>query len=403
MRQTIIFSKALLLLLFLSRLGYSQPNQLSENAQIRIITVGPYQEELYSAFGHSGIRVYDPANQIDDFYNYGVFDFDQPNFYLNFAKGYLNYRLAVMDYPRVKQYYIYQNRYIHEQVLNLINEEKQELYHFLLWNAQPENMYYYYDYFYDNCATRIRDAMEKTYGDSVVFDGSYVTTNYTIRDLTDLYLQEQPWGDLGIDLCLGLPMDRNATPYMYMFLPDYVELAFDHAFIIRNGKKVPLVAETIVTYESKPQPSAASKITPFYLFSLLAVIVIGFTYLGYRKKRHKKVFDVIWFTIIGLFGWFLFLLWTATDHHAAAQNFNILWAIPLHFPVALFLLKKQIPRWVSYYFMVTSLLGGLTILAWGWLPQDLHNAMIPLVVIIATRGYFIYNQTRSHARAANGN
>ncbi|MEM7110199.1 MAG: DUF4105 domain-containing protein, partial [Bacteroidota bacterium] len=219
--------KRIIALLFMAMPLFIQGQSvLSPQAEIRVITFGPYQGELYSAFGHSGIRVIDPVNGINDFYNYGIFDFDQPNFYLNFARGFLNYRLAVMQYDRIVNYYAYyQQRYVHEQVLNLDSIQRQKLFDFLVWNARPENMYYYYDYFYDNCATRVRDAIEGTFEGKVEFDGSYISTDYTIRDLTDLYLPHQPWGDLGIDICLGLPMDKKATPYMYMFLPDYIESA----------------------------------------------------------------------------------------------------------------------------------------------------------------------------------
>lgn len=388
--------------LILSYSASAQYQQLSSEASIHIITVGPYQPELYSSFGHSGIRVYDPVNRIDDFYNYGVFDFDQPNFYLNFAKGYLNYRLAVMDYPRVKNFYQYQNRYIHEQILNLDQADKQKFYEFLQWNALPQNMYYYYDYFYDNCATRIRDAVKLTFGDRVEFDGSYIDTDYTIRDLTDLYLEEQPWGDLGIDICLGLPMDKKATPYMYMFLPDFIETAFNHATIERNGEKLPLVKRTIVTYESTLEPSTASAITPFYLFSFLFLIMLIISWKGVKTNRYKKWIDVVLFSIVGLLGWLFFLLWVATDHDAAARNFNLLWAIPLHFPIALFLLKKPIPKWLSIYFLATATIYLITVVFWPFLPQDLHNALIPFTLLLAVRAIRIYHFSR-HERVKNRN
>lgn len=387
-----------LFVLLLPLLGYAQEVKLSSEASIHIVTVGPFQPELYSAFGHSGIRVYDHKKGIDDFYNYGVFDFNQPNFYLNFARGFLNYRLAVMDYQRVKNFYAYQNRYIHEQVLNLDSAQTQKLYAFLEWNAQPENMYYYYDYFYDNCATRVRDAVEQTFGEAVKFDNSYITTDYTIRDLTDIYLQEQPWGDLGIDICLGLPMDKKATPYMYMFLPDYIEQAFDHATIKVNGSTQPLVKRTIITYESTPESSTASAITPLYLFSFIAIVFLLITWRGYKNNKHKKWIDIVFFTIIGLVGWLLFILWVATDHNAAATNFNLLWAFPLHFPLVFWLFRKQLPLWLSKFYLFIGLLSAATVLLWAFLPQDLHNSLIPITLIVMIRSLYIHYYYKLHAR-----
>ncbi|MDZ7847186.1 MAG: DUF4105 domain-containing protein [Owenweeksia sp.] len=112
--------------------------QLSEQAEIHVITCGPYQGELYSAFGHSAIRVHYPEHRLDVVFNYGVFNYNQPNFYLNFARGYLYYRLSVSAYQGFRDFYISENRYIHEQVLNLSLAQKQSLFSFLQWNAEPE-------------------------------------------------------------------------------------------------------------------------------------------------------------------------------------------------------------------------------------------------------------------------
>src|SRR5579872_6213925 len=127
--------------------SFSQATELSQQAKISVITMGPSQEELYSAFGHSGIRVYDSAQHIDAFFNYGVFDFNQPHFYLNFARGNLNYMVDAFPYGDYRDYYIEQHRFIHEQVLNLTTHQKQLVFDFLLRNIQPENQYYRYDYF----------------------------------------------------------------------------------------------------------------------------------------------------------------------------------------------------------------------------------------------------------------
>ena len=200
-----LFLLPIFALTILVRPAFTQPAavdamQLSPNAQISIVTIGPWQGEVYSAFGHSAIRVYDPQFGVDAFFNYGAFTFNQPNFYLNFAKGHLNYKLDVDPYPLYRDHYISYNRFLHEQVLNLDAAQTQKVFNYLFWNSQPENQYYLYDYFYNNCATKLRDVLKETLKDDVTFDGSYITTDYTIRELTDIYLKYQPWGDLGIDI-----------------------------------------------------------------------------------------------------------------------------------------------------------------------------------------------------------
>ncbi|MEM6523299.1 MAG: DUF4105 domain-containing protein [Bacteroidota bacterium] len=384
--------KGMIALIFIALPLFTQGQiLLSPQAEIRAITVGPYQGEVYSAFGHSGIRVVDPVNRINAFYNYGIFDYDQPNFYLHFARGFLNYRLAVTDYDRVLNYYAYhQDRYFHEQILNLDSAQNQKLFEFLVWNAKPENMYYYYDYFYDNCATRVRDAIEDTFEGKVEFDGSYISTDYTIRDLTDVYLPHQPWGDLGIDLCLGLPMDKKATPYMYMFLPDYIESTFNNATILKNGKKVPLVRNTIITYSPKGNVSIIKTwITPLVAFIALFVVGGMLTFWAYKKGKSLFWFDATLFSVLGLVGWLLFLLWVATDHKAAARNMNLLWAIPFHFPMGLYLLSSKGKRLKVKYFTAIAILMILLLFSWAFLPQDLHEALIPLTLLVLLRSLYI--------------
>jgi hypothetical protein len=371
--------KTFLLIFFLTSGICVNAQVLSGSSEISVITCGPYQGELYSAFGHSAFRVYDPEQKLDDAYNYGVFDFDQPNFYLNFARGKNNYMLGVFPYNRFRDYYIFHNRYVHEQKLDLTLHQKQRLYQYLLWNAQPENRSYPYDYFYDNCATKIRDVMVTVFGDTVVFDGSYVTTRYTIRDLTDHYLKHQPWGDLGIDICLGLPMDKQATAYEYMFLPDYVESGFDHASF--SGR--PLVKERINVYESRNEEISHSIFHPLIVFGVFALIGLIISYNDFKRKSISSWFDAVLFTVVGLVGLLLFLLWIATDHKAAANNFNLLWALPTHLLAVLAFRKSA--TWLRSYFLGVAILLAALVLTWAVLPQALNPFLIPLILLLLFR------------------
>ena len=375
------------LLLIISFTSYGQI-RLSEEAEISVLTLGPSQEQVFTAFGHSAFRVHDPINRIDAAYNYGVFDFDQPNFYLNFARGNNMYMLGVSSYPHFEYAYMYDNRYIHEQILNLRPDEKQRLFDFLQWNARPENRQYLYDYFYDNCATKIPEVTLKVFGDSIIFDGSYITTDYTFRELTDLYLEEQPWGDLGIDVGLGLPTDKQATPFEYMFLPDYVESGFAHASISRNGHWEPLVKETRIIYESKPEESSLTLFHPLTVFMVFFVLSVYVSYRDLKRSRLSLYFDGFLFTILGLLGICLLLLWIATSHQAAAKNFNLLWALPTHLIAVMALARR--PQWLEKYFLGVAILCVLLLLAWAVLPQKLHYSLLPFVMAIGIRAFTQY-------------
>lgn len=362
---------------------------LSEHAQVRIMTMGPDQRELYSAFGHSGIRVTDPANNIDWVYNYGVFDFDQPNFYLNFTRGKLLYKLGKGQYERTRQYYEYYNRSIREQVLNLNPEEKQRLVDFLEVNYLPENRDYYYNYIYDNCATKIRDVLEAVFPDQINFNYSYATDELTYRELMDLYLQEQPWGDVGIDVCLGVQIDQTAPPRDYMYLPDYVFAALDGATITSGGSTKPLVEDVVEVYRSVATPDAASPIKPVWFFAILFLIAGVFTHRELKYGLWARWLDVILFTITGLVGWVLLFLWLGTDH-LSLYNFNLLWAIPFHFPIGIILLNRPLASILRNYFLLVALIQITLILSWGLLPQALNLAFVPLVLLMALRSVVVY-------------
>jgi len=364
------------------------PIQLSEASAISVITMGPDQRELYAAFGHNAIRVVDPANDLDLAYNYGIFDFDQPNFYVNYARGYLYFKLGVNRWPDFQRYYEYYGRFIHEQVLDLSLEERQQLFDYLQNNALPKNAGYFYDYFYDNCATRVRDVIIEVYGDRVRFDGSYITQDRTIRELTDLYLHgEFPWGDLGIDLCLGLPMDREASPFQHMFLPDYIESGFEHAYIASNsGEEKPLVKEIRNVYPGRVDPPARSTFfTPSLVFWAIGGLMVIFSWIGYSKGKSYRGIDIGLFAVTGFLGLFLTALWFLTDHNAAAYNFNILWAFPGHLIVAFAILRNSAHPFWRNYLKITAIAMVLLLVLWPVLPQMLHYSLIPIVIAIGFR------------------
>jgi Domain of unknown function (DUF4105) len=349
--------KSLLIALVLLTASTQAQTILSSQAEISVITCGPYQGELYSAFGHSAIRVHDPVKGFDIAYNYGVFDFNQPNFYLNFTRGFLYYKLGIYDYPDFRDFYIKYNRYVHEQVLQLDSIQKQKVFSFLENNSLPQNQTYRYDYFYNNCASKVRDVFAEVFKEEIKFDGSFIKTDYTIRDLTEIYLQQQPWGDLGIDICLGLPMDKKASPYDYMFLPDYIESSFDHTTLNDS----PIVKQKVAVYESTPEKVPFHWYHPWIVFGLLFLLAAFISYRDWKKKKASKWLE------------------------AAANNFNLLWAFPLHLAAAIGLLRKNPAKWLSSYFTFASVLTALLIGFWALLPQDMNPFLLPVVFIILMR------------------
>ncbi len=375
-------------ILFFMLCVYNVSSQtLSAQAEISVITFGPGKTELYSAYGHSAIRVNDPVNGFDAAYNYGTFDFNQPNFYLNFTRGHLIYKLSVQDARRLNEYYQYHGRSITEQILNLTPRQKQMVFDYLQNNAKPENADYNYDYFYDNCATRILYVFQEALEKEISFDDNFVDDpGLTVRELTDRYSAiEFPWGKLGIDICLGMPMDKKLTNIQYTYIPEYVFKAFSIAQVQNEGAWRPMVQTTKYVYVAKEESKIGPVLTPPLVFWLLWLLTVIISVIAKIKRISLRWFDLIFFLLVGLLGLLLLLLWVATDHAAAAWNLNLLWAWPTHLLIAFWLVKKAKSRWLNWYLLFTAILGVALVVLWLIVPQALNMALIPIVLIISTR------------------
>lgn len=365
--------------------------QLSEEAYISLITCGP-GKELYSAFGHSALRVHDPAQRIDRMYNYGTFDFDQPNFYSNYAKGRPIFTLSVSSTRYFVAAYVHENRSVVEDVLNLTSEQKQHLFDLLEENYQPENREYRYDYIYDNCATRIRDMLVKVMGPQLAFDPEETLPVYTFRQLMDLYLEPQPWGDLGIDLALSSVIDTPTTPYYYMFLPDFLQKEFQHAQIWGYTYPLPVIEKTNVIYQAEVPKKELQFFTPLTFFWLLFLLYSVKTAVDLRKEKISFAPDVPMFVIIGLMGIIIAYISFFSDHHAA-RNYNLLWAIPTHLLFALLLPFIKKLQWVKYYFLVSAIITGIALIGGlTFIPQQYNAAFYPLMLMLIMRSWVVYRK-----------
>jgi hypothetical protein len=367
-----------------------QNHTLSGNARISLITGEP-GTELYTRFGHSAIRVKDPASGYDKVFNYGTFDFDAPGFYRKFLQGKLNYYLSMYDFERMMLNYKYLNQTLYEQELNLSDQEKKQVYQFLTTNYLPENRFYLYDFFFDNCSSRIRDVFKSILGERLIFDDDFIRDHKTFRQLLDEYLKEQtPWGDFGIDLVLGLPADQAASTKNYMFLPIELYRAFNHATLLVQGNPEPFVLKNHILINSITIKKESLKITPMHVFSGLLILMIVFTGFEVRYPVNLRVVDSILFFIVGLAGTILALLWFATDHIATKDNLNLLWAFPTHLIVPYLIFRKKLQKISAYYFLFWSIFLTLFLIGWNYLPQQFNLAIIPLVLLLILRSYRRY-------------
>lgn len=387
------------MLVVLSLMAKSQSVRLSDQAEISVMTLGPYQPEIYSVFGHTAIHVSDPANGIDLVFNYGVFDFAQENFYWNFTRGKLLYQLGLADYSRFVNHYIRENRFVIEQYLNLTQEEKNQVMEFLTINYQPENREYNYNYVYDNCSSKVPEILERIFPGRIEYSKYYVEEDLTVRDLMDRYLTWQPWGDWIIDVGLGYEIDKEAAPETYMFLPDYVKLALDSATFQRDSVAVPLIKESRQVFEPEPEAFSNGVFTPFNTFVLVFFIVGFFTNRDFKRGERSHWVDVVLFTFVGILAWWLVFLWTATDH-ISQQNMNVLWAIPFHIPLVYLISVKKLQRFLLAYFQIVGAWYLILLILWEAVPQPLHTAIIPLVITLILRCFYIAYDLRRKLRGS---
>lgn len=312
---------------------------LSRDAKVSLITVSP-GEELYSSFGHNALWVSDPMQGIDKVYNYGTFDFRTEGFYIKFMRGTLPYQLSVSPMYYTMYGAQAENRSVTEQVLNLSPNQKQKLYDYLENNYLPQNRQYAYKFFYDNCATRLRDALKAACGDSLVFSRNTIEKEGMLKSFRwwmNKYLGEKPWAKFGMNLAIGLPSDRKALVQEEMYLPDNLKLHMELATI--GGQKAVLEHKGLFTKTQKETNTNAWEMlySPITIFALLGILILLFTNLQQKKAKVNFLFDKIFFGLIGFAGWILLLLWIATDHGVTAWNVNLLWVFPFHLPLIFFL------------------------------------------------------------------
>ena len=374
--------------------AFAQQFKLSNNAQISVLTVGP-GNSLNDAFGHNGFRIKDNTLGIDIVYGYGEYDFDAPNFYLKFAQGKLNYLISKNNFSDFYNYYVRYNRTVDQQVLNITPTEKQKLFNYLENNYKPENRRYLYDFFYDNCATRIRDVTISSINREIDFKLPENFQPKTFRSLIHDHVGFNTWGSFGIDIALGSVIDRKATASEHMFLPHYINSFFEDATL--NGTER-LVKKSTTLYQKKETNSASNFIfSPLAIMSLLGIIILFITYKDYKNHTRTQWLDVTLFGITGLIGLLVLFLWFATDHSTTAQNYNLLWAFPLNILIIGQLVKPEVKNWFKSYLKFIIIMLCLMSMHWIIGVQVFAIGLIPLLIALFIRYIFIlkfFNQDK---------
>lgn len=331
--------------LFLSVPASTPAQEPGSELTVYLMTVGP-GDYVWEKFGHNAIWLRDAAQGTDLAYNYGLFDNDEPGFYGRFLRGRMMYWMEPLSGPGSAQFYAQSNRTVWLQELNLTPAQRTELRDFLEWNAREENKFYRYDYYHDNCSTRVRDALDRALGGQLrdALGSTLVDATYRSHSLR-LTAHEQAVFT-GLLLGLGPSTDHQLTAWEEGFIP--MEL-MEHVRQVRvagpGGESFPLVKSEQVLFEAArdPPPAEAPNRTLGYLltgvfFGAALVLLARAGRAGSRAAAGGWLATtLLWALLAGFFGSILAALWAFTDHTVAYGNENLFQLNPLSLVLALVL------------------------------------------------------------------
>lgn len=352
--------------------------QLSDSAFASVLTCGP-GEEFYTSFGHSAIRICDSTLKLDLVYNYGTFDFDTPNFYWKFACGRLHYCLSRTTYDNFLFEYAYEGRWVREQKLRISNQELNNLFILLENNYLPEYRYYWYDFFRDNCATRVRDMVVNCLDHRTLSPETTTDTNMTYRNMVYKSTEGKLlWWRLGVDIALGQRCDRKCSNYEYMFHPIEMMELLDTMRV--SDTQEPLVDKAQVVLQETREPAAKS-FSPTLVFWLIFVVVLVLTLLEWKKGWKMGWLDAVVYGLTFVVSVLVIFLWFFTEHYCTKPNLNILWASPLFIYFAF--AQKKSNKWLICLQLL--MLFAAMVMTIGPLPQQLNVAVLPIALILVCR------------------
>jgi len=308
-----------------------------EHLTVRLITAGP-GSEVWELFGHNAIWIKDQTTGREIVYDYGRFDFAEPGFLSRFVKGRMLYWMGAADPRGMISAYIRRDRTVWVQELNLPPAARAELLRFLEHNVLEENRYYRYDYYLDNCSTRIRDVLDMVVGGAISAQSADTVPGSTWRSLSDRLLAPDPLAYTGTKLGLGSPTDRPISRWDEMYVPmrlqEYVRSVQIEG---SDGELIPLVRSEEVIYQGSGPPERSEPPGWYIIYlaigSVWAALMVWCAGLARKGGRLGRVgFGLVagvWALVAGLGGSLLMFLWFGTDHLMTRANENVLQLNPL--------------------------------------------------------------------------
>lgn len=354
----------------------------TDDVSISLLTCSPF-EAIYALYGHTAIRVEDPAHGLDIVVNYGMFSFDKPHFVLRFVFGLTDYEMGIESFADMRRKYRHHHCSIVQQELDLTADEKQRLLSAIAENYLPANRVYRYNCFYDNCTTRARDILVNSLSGRIDYDKGADFAGPSIRSIVHSCNGHRPWVRFGKDLLMGAPADRPTPLDVYQFLPAHLMEDFAGAYVIdADGSSRRLVKQsTTVLERGRQKPVAEFPLRPVVCAALILAASLAMTVVEVRARTQGRhgvptvviAFDALMMTICGLTGIIIFIM-LFSQHPTVRVNLQLL----LLNPLPLFFVYRMVRR---------SRRGERDRLHWLW---------AALIIL-----FFIGNTVQSYAEGIN--
>ena len=337
---------------------FAQGMMLSDQAKVSVITCGS-GDQLYSIFGHTGLRIFDPVHQLDVVFNYGTFDFSTPNFYAKFVKGDLDYYVSTSSFQHFLYEYKSDNRDVFEQQLNLNPAQKQQLFEALNKNLYTEERSYRYKFIDKNCTTMVMDKINDVLTSAKITKNKPFEPSY--RAVINTFLESLYYEKLGINIIFG---NRPDTEAQQLFLPKELMASLSQLQLDRK----PLVTHTQTHFlQDKTLQKKVWWNTSYTLLLVLLLIISTknrFVYLSYL-------------TLAGVVGIFLIAVGLYSLHREVLWNYNAFLFNPLFLPLVIAIINKKSKQVVFFIKLNTILLLAYTLyLAF----QSYFLIMLPFIV-----------------------
>jgi hypothetical protein len=375
----------------------------SGTLRVEVLTAEP-GDLIWERFGHNAVRIVDDASGLDIAWNWGVFDFRQEGFIPRLMRGTMLYQMAPYATEAFLREYVATGRAVWSQELDLTPSEKAMIQRAVLENYRPENRFYRYDYYRDNCSTRIRDILDRALGGRIRAETESDTTRTTYRWHTRRLLGGVFWAYTGIQLVLGHRADEPITAWQEMFIPMRLRDYLSGATVVRDGVDVPLVREARLLVPSTRGPVPEAPHGRLFLFLLIGIAWAGAIVLvakgaeggGWLPRAATALLAGGWSLLAGAAGMVLVLAWAFTDHVFWAWNENLLQTDPLALLVApgmgMLLFRSGLPAWVSRVAGALALisLAGFAVQIFPWFDQvngEVLAAAAPINVAVAVAAW----------------